>query len=405
MIRAMWGMARLDLAVWRRSPSAIAAALLPALGMAVLVAVLTNSVGQQPVALVVKGHGRFAERMARILRADVDAYLLHEMTASEAERALAEERIAAIVVVPENFDQSVPNGNAIVDLYLNNVNIDLSDDIRRSVTRSTAEFDAPQLGLLGELHGPSAGQLLPNPYHIAVAEHDLRETNVSFLQYQVIPIVVLIVISVGLLGTALLTAHDFERNRAKMMLVSPAGRLPLVIGRLLGGTIITAALLAPLIAAGFLTHYIPYCSEGAETGVWLKLLMSAPCAWNLPVPTLLHAAALIALLASLTLMTVGLGTLVGIALRDVRLVTMTGLNCSAYLFFLGGGFTTVAFLPDWIERISRFMPTRYAIEGLRQALFYPDLIGFQQDLLVLLFCGMVSIGLASLFLAKAWSRK
>src|SRR5204862_103 len=82
-------------------------------------------------------------------------------------------------------------------LYLNNVDIDLADDLRRSVTRSVAEFDAPQLGLLGELHGPSSGVLLPNPYRVAVAEHDLRKTNVSFLQYQVIPIVVLIVISVG----------------------------------------------------------------------------------------------------------------------------------------------------------------------------------------------------------------
>ena len=56
MIGRVWGMARNDLAVWLRSPAAIAASLLPALGMGVLVAVLTNSVGQQPVALVVRGH-------------------------------------------------------------------------------------------------------------------------------------------------------------------------------------------------------------------------------------------------------------------------------------------------------------------------------------------------------------
>src|SRR5256886_7084294 len=136
--------------------------------------------------------------------------------------------------------------DAAVDLYLNNVDIDLADDLRRSVTRSVAEFDAPQLGLLGELHGPSSGVLLPNPYRVAVAEHDLRDTNVSFLQYQVIPIVVLIVISVGVLGTALLTARDFEHARAKMLLLSPAGGWPLVVGRLLVGTLITIGLLPPL---------------------------------------------------------------------------------------------------------------------------------------------------------------
>src|SRR5437773_4550309 len=195
--------------------------------------------------------------MARIIRGDADAYLLEEMTAADAERAIGLQQIAAIIVVPEDFDVAAARAEAAVDLYLNNVDIDLADDLRRSVTRSVAEFDAPQLGLLGELHGPSSGVLLPTPYRVAVAEHDLRETEVSFLQYQVIPIVVLIIISIGLLGTALLTARDFERGSAKMMVLCPAGRLPLVAGRLLGGTIITFVLVAPLVALGFLTHYIP----------------------------------------------------------------------------------------------------------------------------------------------------
>jgi ABC-2 type transport system permease protein len=404
VIRAIWGMARNDLAIWRRSPAAIAAALLPALGMGVLVAVLTSSVGQQPVALVVRGEGRFAARMGRILQADRDAYLLEEMTAADAERAIGDQRVAAVIVVPENFDQALAAASAVVDVYLNNVDIDLADDIRRSVTRSVAEFDAPQLGLLGELHGPSRGVLLPNPYRVAVAEHDLRETNVSFLQYQVIPIVVLIVISIGLLGTALLTARDFERGTAKMMLLSPAGRLPLVIGRLLGGTLITLVLVTPLVVLGFVTRYIPYCGEESGAPLWLTLLLSGPCGWMLPVPPWTHGLALIALLVAVTLTTVGLGTLLGVALRDARLVTMSGLNASAYLFFLGGGFTTVAFLPEWIQTVSRFVPTRYAIDGLRQALFYPDLVGFGRDLSVLSACALLSTVLASFTLARAWRR-
>ncbi len=404
MIGQLWGMARNDLAVWLRSPAAIAAALLPALGMGLLVAMLTNSVGQQPVALVVQGKGRLAARMANIIRGDAEAYLLTDMAAADAERAIGEQRVAAIIVIPENFDQAVMLGNAAVDLYLNNIDIDNSDDLRRSVTRSVAEFDAPQLGLLGELHGPAQAVLLPNPYCIAVAEHDLRETNVSFLQYQVIPIIVLIIISIGLLGTALLTARDFERGTAKLMVLSPAGRLPLVLGRLLGGTLITIALVAPLVGVGFLTHYIPYCAEGADLSQGLKLLLSGPCAWMLSVPSWTHALALIALLLAVTLTTVGLGTLLGIAIRDERLVTMVGLNGAAYMFFLGGGFTTVAFLPNWIQTASRFVPTSYAIEGLRQALFYPDLLGFGRDLMVLSGCAALSISLASVILARAWRR-
>lgn len=404
MIASVWGMAWNDLAVWLRSPAAIAAALLPALGMGVLVAVLTNSVGQQPVALVTQSKGRLGARMTKIIKADAEAYLIEEMTAADAEKAIGEQRVAAIIVVPENFDEATARNQATVDLYLNNVDIDLADDIRRSITRSVAEFDAPQLGLLGELHGPAEGILLPNPYRVAVAEHNTRATNVSFLQYQVIPIIVLVIISIGLLGTALLTARDSERGTAKMMVLSPAGRFPLVLGRLLGGTLITIALITPLVGIGFLTQYLPFCADSANSPRWLAIFFSGPCAWMLSVPSWTHAGALVALLAAVTLTTVGLGTLLGIAIRDERLVTMAGLNAAVYLFFLGGGFTTVAFLPAWIQTASRFVPTSYAIQGLRQALFYPDLVGFGQDLAVLSGCAVLSVALASLMLARAWRK-
>jgi len=143
VIGAAWGMARNDLAVWLRSPAAIAAALLPALGMGVLVAVLTNSVGQQPVALVVQGQGPLAARMARIIRGDADAYLLEEMAAADAERAIGAQRIAAIIVVPEDFDVAAARADAAVDLYLNNVDIDLADDLRRRVELGYRARDAP----------------------------------------------------------------------------------------------------------------------------------------------------------------------------------------------------------------------------------------------------------------------
>jgi ABC-type multidrug transport system permease subunit len=91
-------------------------------------------------------------------------------------------------------------------------------------------------------------------------------------------------------------------------------------------------------------------------------------------------------------------------LRDTRLVTMTGLNGSAYLFFLGGGFTTVAFLPQWLQIASRFVPTSYAIEGLRQALFYPDLVGFSTDMLVLSGCALLSVVAASIVMTRALRR-
>lgn len=63
--------------------------------------------------------------------------------------------------------------------------------------------------------------------------------------------------------------------------------------------------------------------------------------------------------------------------------------------FLGGGFTTIAFLPAWLRLVSAFNPARYAIDGLRQTLFYRDLTGFGVDLAVLTGAAFVAAALGA----------
>lgn len=213
---------------------------------------------------------------------------------------------------------------------------------------------------------------------MAIAETDLRQTDVSFFHYQMIPIVVLIVLCVGMLGTSMLTARDFEQRTAKILSLSPAPRASLVAGKLGGGVLMTLTITAPLVA------------------------LAAALGWIAPAPG--HWPALVALLFSLVVLSVGLGLLLGIWLRNARLVAMVGLNFAAYLFFLGGGFTTVPFLPDWIQRASRLVPTSYAISGLRQALFYPDLTGFAHDLAFVALSAAVAVVAGGVALGRAWRR-
>src|SRR5205809_7396859 len=131
----------------------------------------------------------------------------------------------------------------------------------------------------------------------------------------------------------------------------------MMVVRLTCSTRNTYVLVAPLVALGFLTHHIPFCAEDSGAPLWLALLLSGPCGWMLPPVSWTHGLALVALLGGVTLATVGLGTLLGVALRDPRRVTMTAPNASAYLFFLCGGFATVAFVPPWLQVASRFGPS------------------------------------------------
>jgi ABC-type multidrug transport system permease subunit len=377
MTRALWALARLDLRLWRRSPWAIVSALIPPLGMAVLLAMLTLSVGRQPVALVVEGSGPMSTQMANIIRADTEAYALTVTDADTAARLLHDQEIAAVIVIPPHFDDAVATRDATLDLTLNNVDVDFADDIRRTVDRSVAEFDAPQLGIQGEIGGPSKGILIPNPYRLAVAQTALRDTNVDFLRYQVLPALVLLVLSVGLMGTALLGARDVERRTARHLVLAPLPPLGLVAGRFLGGLMTSLLVLVPVLVIAVVTGVVS------------------------PPPD--HWPALIALFTCTALCAAGLGAALGAWFRRSRTVAMMSSIVATYLFFLGGGFTTIAFLPAWLRHVSDFVPIRYAIDGMRQALFYPDLHGVATDLMVLAATAAGAVAVGAVMVRRSWS--
>ncbi len=376
MIRGIRAIAAVDLLRWRRSPWTMIAALIPPLGMAVLLAMLTLSVGRQPVALVVEGSGPEAQSMAHTIEADTEAYALTVTDASSAANMLHDQSVAAVIVIPPGFDDAVRTHQATLDLTLNNVDVDFADDIRRTVARSVAEFDAPQLGIQGEIAGPSRGVLLANPYRVAVAQRALRDTNVDFLRYQVLPALVLLVLSVGLMGTALLSAQDSETGTARMMILSPRSAWTLVAGRFVGGIAVCLVVLIPVLAIA----------------TALGIIAPSPSHWP----------AVLAVFGATAVCAAGLGAALGAWLRRARVVAMAASIVATYLFFLGGGFTTVAFLPGWLRAVSAAVPIRYAIDGMRQSLFYPDLRGVGGDLVVLGVTAIVAVVVGSMVVRREW---
>jgi ABC-type multidrug transport system permease subunit len=100
----------------------------------------------------------------------------------------------------------------------------------------------------------------------------------------------------------------------------------------------------------------------------------------------------------------GLGAVLGALLRGTRAVSMAAAVVCTYLFFLGGGFTTIQFLPAWLHRLTAFVPTSYAIDGLRQGLFYPRLFGFGADMRVLFGTAALAVVVGGVVVRRAWSR-
>ncbi len=367
-MKGIWTMARLDVAIWLRSPWAIAASVIPPAAMLLLVKVLTVAVTAQPVALVIGDPGPQARIMAGFIEADKESYFLKITGEERAQELLEQQRVAAVIEIPKGFDEGVAQGGAKLHYTLNNVDIDVADDIRRSVDRSVAQFDAPQFGAVFR-----GGLTPPNPYRVDIAETDLRHTDVAFGTYQLLPVLLLLIITLGVLGGALLGSRDHERGTRVFLELTPLRRSSFVVGRLFGTLLITVAFVAPVVV--YLT--------------WKGSVAPPPGHW----PPFLAVLALTAVLSS------AIGTLLGVVLRRAATVALAGVTVASYLFFLGGGFTTIAFLPQWLRAISRGVPTRYAIDSMRQTLFYPDLKGVATDLIALgafagaaLVCSVLALG-------------
>ena len=59
----------------------------------------------------------------------------------------------------------------------------------------------------------------------------------------------------------------------------------------------------------------------------------------------------------------------------------------------------MAFLPSWVQRIAHLTPTYYAVDGLRQAMFYRTMPTVPVDLLALGATAAVSLAVGALALS------
>jgi ABC-2 type transport system permease protein len=352
-------------------PLTTACAVVPPITMMLVLATLSLAVTQQPVALVVQGSGPASTRMAQIIENDTDAYYLTLCNSTTADALLKSQEVAAVITIPSTFDKGVANGTGRVLVTVDNVDFDFSDDIRRSIDRSVVQFDAPSL-----ISGEAVNSSAPNAYHVTLDEQYLRETDVDWFHYQLVPTFVLLILNVGVVGTAILCSTDEESKTARVLVLSPQQAWVLVSGRILGGVLACFAIVIPAVLLSVLVGFV-----------------------SLPMGQL---PALLGILVGTALCASGTGAIIGSLARGTRYVALLSSISATYLFLLGGGFTAIEFAPRWLQNLSAFIPTRYSIDALRQALFYPNPTGLLFSLLALAAYAVVCVGFGALILRRSW---
>jgi ABC-type multidrug transport system permease subunit len=312
------------------------------------------------VALVVEDSGPQGTSMAQSIR-DANVFRLHEVDAVRAQALLKNLDVVAVVTIPAGFSQRVQaHQAATVNVTVNNLNLDFTNDIRRAVPDAITRYYAAQ----GDL----------SPVKISMDEHDLRARDIQMFQYSVLPIVVLLLIISGLISGGNAAAREWESATVKELLLSPVPGGAIIAGKVLAGFITSFALGMLVLLAAFGLGWI------YPQGIY----------W-------LDATLVVGLVA---LFGASLGVAIGAALRHIMPVIAVSINLSFYLFFLAGGMGVLAFEPVWLQNIAAFVPLTYGDHALQMALFYnsADLLG--RDVLVLGLSSLVALVLGAVMVRR-----
>jgi ABC-2 type transport system permease protein len=335
---------RKELVIWLRQWKVIAASLVMP-GTYILVALLGSAaVGRNPVALVVEDQGTIAAQVAQAI-INSDVFRVSQVDAQTANMLYDNLEVGAVITIPAGFSQEVAaHQQAPIQVRVNNLNLDFTNDVRRAMPDAISIY----------YEAPGA----TSPMQITIAQQNLRPHDIELYQYEVVPLITLLLLISGLMTSSAAFARELEVLSIKEVWLAPASPGAVLCGKVLASWITTVGIGAALLAIGDALGWTQ--PEGV---FWIGALLSL---------------ALMALFASVA------GVLLGAIVRRVQGVTVLSTTGSVWLFFLAGGLAVIQFEPPFFQYLAAFDPVMYATHLLQMSIFYRSFDQFGRDVTVLL---------------------
>ena len=363
-VRAVWTICKKDLRVWLRQPSNVAITVLPALALLFVDALSAGAVGRSPVALVTLDQGARGQQMAQVIH-QADLFRVSDATPAQAQALYNNLDVVAIVTIPADFTHAVDaHAPAHIEVKINNLNTDFTNDIRRAVPDAITQFYQQRGG--------------ESPIKVTLSEQNLRRQDIQLFQYSAMPLLVLLLVVSGLVSSSLAAAGEWETRTIKELLLSPASSGAIIIGKVLTGFMTTMALGVLVLGAGSLLGWVQ------PVGVyWLPVLL---------------------ILSLVALFSAGLGVTLGALLQRIQPVSSAAIVLALYLFFLTGGTAVLAFDPGWLQTVATFVPLYYGRHALEMAIFYQSSDQLGRDVAVLAGSAVVAISLGTLAMRRGMAQ-
>ena len=238
--RVMLEAARGQMVSFARAPVTTIFALVLPLNLLLLMSLFALTGYNAPTGLVMGEDTPRARAFVQALRDAHNSFALRPMDREVARDLVRRGRLVAVIEIPSGFDAAIAAGEiATVQLTVDNVNLDMSEDVRRAVPAAAAIF-AERLGLPGVRVKSRLINLLPK--------------DTGYVEYLGVSAVALAaVIAGGVLGGTVV-ALEWEVGAARMLLVAPSGAGPVLIGRLAAAAcmgVLASAVTALVVIFGY----------------------------------------------------------------------------------------------------------------------------------------------------------
>ncbi len=284
----------------------------------ILLSLFVISGGQAPTAVVMQDTGPYAQQFYNAM-AHAHSFILQKMSLSDATQAIHTGHIVAVVVIPADFDQRMANQQPVqIDVTINNLNTDFTNDIRRAVPLSITTFYA---------------NAFPHVVTVIPQEIDSYVHDTDYIPYLTVSILVIALMISGLVQAGTAAAREWEKATMKELLLSPASRWAIVVGKMAGALVMS---LASVIVVLALLIFI--------VGVW-------PAHWGEVIGyTLLTV-----------LIFIAIGTILGTLIKQWQAFIALAFGVTIPLFFLSGAFGPISFNVPAIQVLAQLFPVYYAI--------------------------------------------
>ncbi len=326
----------------------------------ILLSLFVVSGGLAPTAVVMNDTGPYAQKFYDAM-SHAHSFRLQTATASEADNLINAGKIVAVVTIPADFDTRIQNNQPVqVHIDINNLNTDFTNDIRRAVPLSITSFYA---------------KAFPDLVTVTPKESDAYPQDTDYIPYLTVSILVIGLVLAGILQSGTASAREWENETIKELLLSPASRWAIIVGKMLAAFVMSIASVIVVLAVLIFIIGVHPVNWGEVIGFTLLCLVIF-IAW---------------------------GTFLGTTMKQRQPVLALSFGTSIPLFFLSGAFGPLSFSTPAIQYIAQAFPIYYAIVLQQHAFHGFDLntYGVGTNALILIGYAVVLVILAAFALRRS----